>query len=275
MVSQIHPLKLRATSRCYTAEDVFVSEKHWQIEVEGAYVASGWLDIYVNGEIYHLEQGEMIFIKGGTTHYYVEKQEQSVIRILKFHKEAVIYQCFDETNKAAIKALYDQIFMVHKNENISRIIDEMLQNDFQDFNECYMTAKLLELTVYLLATPALVFNKAPSTAIDNTRYLDSILKYIDENAKNKITLPMLADHLGLTESYCSKYIKQQTGMTFIEYLNGVRISRAEGLLIHTDLNITEIGYETGFSSVQTFNRVFKNMKNMSPSEYRRLGQNKI
>jgi AraC-like DNA-binding protein len=79
---------------------------------------------------------------------------------------------------------------------------------------------------------------------------------------------MMAEHIGITDTYCSRYIKKRTGLTFTDYLTGVRIGKAEELLRKTKKTVTEIVYETGFGSVQTFNRVFKKKKNLTPSEYR-------
>ena len=93
---------------------------------------------------------------------------------------------------------------------------------------------------------------------------------MQEHCSEKLTLKMLADHLGLTETYCSKYIKKNTGITFVEYLNVLRINRAQRLLWATDFSVSEIAELVGFSSVQTFNRVFKQQScNLSPSEYRK------
>lgn len=86
---------------------------------------------------------------------------------------------------------------------------------------------------------------------------------------------MLSDHLGLTETYCSKYIKKNTGISFVDYLNAIRINNAQRLLLNTDYSIMEIVERTGFSSVQTFNRVFKGLTGgLSPSAYRKSKRRK-
>ena len=87
--------------------------------------------------------------------------------------------------------------------------------------------------------------------------------------KLKITLEGLAAYLGFSPSYCSKYIKRKCGMNFLEYLNIQRVERARELLRATDIPVTEIAWQTGFSSLQSFNRVFRSYVSMSPSEYKK------
>ena len=70
-------------------------------------------------------------------------------------------------------------------------------------------------------------------------------------------------------------LRKKTGMTFVEYVNATRIAEAETLLLETNDNITEIAYTIGFSSVQTFNRVFKQIRNINPTEYRKMRKGKI
>ena len=61
-------------------------------------------------------------------------------------------------------------------------------------------------------------------------------------------------------------------MSFYDYLNKERIQVAEKLLLNPELSITEVAFRSGFSSISTFNRVFKNSKNCSPTEFRSLYQ---
>ena len=94
-------------------------------------------------------------------------------------------------------------------------------------------------------------------------------EYIRKHLSEKITLEGLAAYLGFSPSYCSKYIKRKCGMNFLEYLNIQRVERARELLRATDIPVTEIAWQTGFSSLQSFNRVFRSYVSMSPSEYKK------
>lgn len=93
--------------------------------------------------------------------------------------------------------------------------------------------------------------------------------HILENFNKDITLQEIAGvaNMGVT-SFCN-FFKKQFRVTFVEYLNTVRIGHACKLLSENERNITEIAYECGFNSMANFNRQFKKAKHMSPGEYRK------
>jgi AraC-like DNA-binding protein len=67
----------------------------------------------------------------------------------------------------------------------------------------------------------------------------------------------------------TRFFKDTTGMTFWQYLNNYKVSKAVNLLINTSDSISEIAFNSGFNSIKTFNRVFKQVKGCSPSEFRK------
>ena len=79
---------------------------------------------------------------------------------------------------------------------------------------------------------------------------------------------MLAREFGLNKNYISDLIGEVTHQNFRTYLNGYRIEKAKELLADSDLTVTDICYECGYSSIRTFNRVFWSMVHMTPREYR-------
>ncbi len=70
-------------------------------------------------------------------------------------------------------------------------------------------------------------------------------------------------------SFC-KYFKPRANKTFTRFVNEIRIGHARKLLLEDNLNISEIGYECGFSTLSNFNKQFKSIVNMPPHEYRKL-----
>ena len=85
-----------------------------------------------------------------------------------------------------------------------------------------------------------------------------------------MSLEEISSMLGFNESYFCHIFKQATGTTFTEYLNFVRVCKAEKMLSQNKGSITEIAEAVGFCSVSYFNRIFKKYKNCSPGYYRHL-----
>lgn len=95
-----------------------------------------------------------------------------------------------------------------------------------------------------------------------------LLDYIDKHYAEELNLEEIADSSGFSKYHFSRLFKQYTGFTFCDYLCYRRIKAAELLLSRQDLSITEVALQSGFSSISTFNRIFKQQKKCTPSEYR-------
>ena len=95
-----------------------------------------------------------------------------------------------------------------------------------------------------------------------------ILSYVNVSYAENLSLEEVSARLGFDRSYFCRIFKIATGATFTEYLNYVRICKAETMLQHTQQSIIEISEQVGFSSVSYFNRIFKKYLNCSPRFYR-------
>ncbi|WP_018752968.1 response regulator transcription factor [Paenibacillus sanguinis] len=98
--------------------------------------------------------------------------------------------------------------------------------------------------------------------------IQEALAYVDEHLHQSMSMKEIADHLHLNASYFSVLFKEQTGLTFSEYLMRRRLQRAKGLLLGTTLSITEISERIGYQSAKYFIKVFRDQEHMSPSQYR-------
>lgn len=98
-----------------------------------------------------------------------------------------------------------------------------------------------------------------------------IIYYIHRHYKENITMQDIAKEFHYNENYLSDLLKAQTGQNFMELLHEIRIYHAAALLLSSDLPVGQIGYQVGFNSAETFQRVFKKLKGLSPGEYRKRG----
>jgi AraC-like DNA-binding protein len=96
-----------------------------------------------------------------------------------------------------------------------------------------------------------------------------VTEYIMRNFDKEITLPEVASIANMAVTTFCNFFKDHFRVTFVEYLNTVRIGYACKLLADDDHNIVEIAYESGFKNLANFNRQFKRFKSMTPTEYRK------
>ncbi|GFH42690.1 DNA-binding response regulator [Lactococcus hodotermopsidis] len=132
------------------------------------------------------------------------------------------------------------------------------------------TKTMLELKTVLenftqdLATSELEMptNKAYSEAIV------SCLTHIKENIKSELTLKNVAEALYMNPVYLGYLFKNEIGISFSQYVNKFRMKIAENLLIHSNETITEIAESVGYNNTNYFSKIFKNLHDMTPKEFR-------
>ena len=96
-----------------------------------------------------------------------------------------------------------------------------------------------------------------------------VITYVDENFRNPISLQDIADHMGLGKEYFCRFFKKNMEMSFLQYVNEVRVSHIYQDLIRTDTPISELAEENGFTNQKLFNRTFKKIYGCTPSAVRR------
>ena len=116
-----------------------------------------------------------------------------------------------------------------------------------------------------------------------TEFTDSIFRYNDTKHANiihrcvqhisvhyaeRLTLDEMADMVYMSPAYLSRVFKNETGVTFNQYINRVRITKAKELLRNRRLKLTDISLMVGYEDQSYFTRVFKKLEGISPSRYR-------
>lgn len=149
-----------------------------------------------------------------------------------------------------------------------------LMKKMPDRNGLQRLSMLLSIFDIMSATSEYELLASPSF-IQNFHYASSerfkkITEHIMQNFDKDISLPEIAAvaNMGVT-AFCN-FFKEQFRVTFVEYLNSVRIGHACKLLAENDRNIVEIAYECGFNNLANFNRQFRKFKDMTPSCYRKM-----
>ncbi|MGQ7848216.1 AraC family transcriptional regulator [Granulosicoccus sp. 3-233] len=102
--------------------------------------------------------------------------------------------------------------------------------------------------------------------------IDQITSYIAANHTQDLRLSEVSRVSGMSESAFSRFFTRSTGTNFNRYLNRLRITHACELLGEGKLAITDVCHEVGFHNIANFNRHFRELKSMTPREYRKLVQ---
>ena len=163
------------------------------------------------------------------------------------------------------RSLLDKL-MVVRLVNIDSLIAEKakLQRTFRESRDLsYMEERFRDsLTDIFRELQQRNKTKKYQNIIRATEYIEA--NYVDCD----LSLNRTAAYVGITPSYLSRIFREELGLAFVDYLRDIRIEKCKYYLTTTDIPITSIGYQTGFSSMQSFFRTFKKIMGMPPGAYR-------
>jgi len=141
---------------------------------------------------------------------------------------------------------------------------------YQSLNEedSELPYKPSHLTPYFEALLISIVKKNIANTMESNPHIAKGVKYIHENYHQSINLHMLCDYLNLNTCYFCVLFKNQTKMTFSQYLNKVRISESKKLLELTNDSIIDVSLSVGFNNHNHFSATFKKLTGMTPTVYR-------
>lgn len=111
--------------------------------------------------------------------------------------------------------------------------------------------------------------ETPAPKIERQSFIEESLKYINGHFKERLTLESVASKVFVNPKYFSHVFKREMGVSFTEYVIGLKIEHACKLLETTNYQAYRISLECGFSDPSYFNRVFCSHMNMTPQTYRK------
>lgn len=102
---------------------------------------------------------------------------------------------------------------------------------------------------------------------------EEILEWLNEHYREKITLQDVADSLSLSPGYVSHVFKDRFGYPPMQYINYLRIGRAQIRLIESNDKIADIAMDVGFNNIGNFNRTFLSLVGLTPRDFRKAHSN--
>jgi AraC-like DNA-binding protein len=130
---------------------------------------------------------------------------------------------------------------------------------------CDYLAELAACTDYRLLSN--VQMRGEDDPVENER-INAVVDRLTGDIASPVSAAELAAELEMSESQFSRFFRRSTGNTFTDFVNRIRINRACQLLMETDRLVNHIGFEVGFQNIANFNRRFRDIKGMTPSEFR-------
>lgn len=249
---------------------------HWHSALEIIMPVENIYTVNVCNTVYEINPGEIFFIPPGEIHELTSPSTgsrfifimniTSITKLKGFTRIMTLLSHPFLVNEETCPNIYDDIY-----DLMIQIRNEYFNN--REFAELSIQALLLNLFVKLgenYAQHEKLFPSAkPNKQREYIQLFNDALEFIDQNYTEDISLDYIAAQTGFSKFHFSRLFKQYTNYNFSDYLCFRRIKAAERLLESPDCSITDVAISSGFSSISTFNRLFKQQKGCTPSEYRR------
>lgn len=246
---------------------------HWHNSIEIIYVLKGSLHIKIDTDSFTLNEREVEIINSDESH---EIQGIDDNKVLIFNIDPFFFEKY-------YKDINNIFFYTNSNddedqngpeyEELKTILSQMLceyVQKLEDYDE--EIEELLITLLYHLVNNFHYLTHEKEELKEKTDQLaryHRISKYIYNNYNNNITLKEIAKKEFLSPHYLSHEIKYATGYSFTDLINLTRIEESIKLLLDSDMSISEISDEIGFSHVRYFNKNFKYYYGCTPLQYRK------
>lgn len=240
-------------SRNHTNAQGVMAHLHWHGVYEVLYIKRGFGEQRINTETYHIRPGDIVILKSGDLHATKALSLDGCdIDYVQFSEEFLIDKTsFDSELQSGV---------IHSPKNNFKSIFEALdQFEKEDKSESHiiMTGLLHILTGFLLRECHKVKASAPSSQIS------ALLEYMEQT--NSLKLETVAAHIGYSPEHLSRKFKKETGISYRNYADRIRMRRAIIMLEDEKNSIAHIAEELCYSDESSFIRAFRRMYGITPS----------
>ena len=236
-------------------------DSHFQNKIEICYCFSGMQKLKVDGTIYTLSAGDAVFILPNIVHEYIKCDpgdgEQTEVISFICDTDLIASLIPDIVTKRLVTP-FIPAHLISKDTN-------------RAFRRMTLNPESMELLGWgCIAISGIVKNVdfIPFKSSGGDKLAPALISYINSNFTKNLTIGTIAREFGYSESYIAHVFYDRLKIPFRAYLGSVRSERAKDLIIKTDKTLTEIAYECGYNSVNTFCRCFKKHFKKTPSQLR-------
>lgn len=258
----------------------FPMAAHWHYYVEILYCLEGHGRVIMNGYTYDFCKGDILFAFPRDVHmlntvdnepleYVVIKLDPDIL--FDTYKDAFMFKHF----RQLLAPVPPQMQLIHQlasyDHHNLKTVHDLFMNRPKSFD--WSVKGLLYQFFYAYSNHLEAKGYAINGTLEGDEDISSItpaFQFIHQHFSEPITANDTAQHCHLSYTYFSRQFKKLTGISFTKYLNFIRITEAEKMLLDRHATVTDIGYKVGFTDTSYFIRQFKAFKKMTPKKFLQL-----
>lgn len=275
----IYPMTVHSQTR-YGAGRMTAPHAHAAIEM--IYVCSGTYEANLDGKLYRFGEGDLLIINAEEVHGIVALSEGENTYIVTRFLPDILYA----DRSTLLEAKYVRPFTLHTSEYqkvftkaelektfIPSLILDMLR-EYRETDYCFdlaIRSSICRMFLWILRywrDQGVDLGNTDSLTDRMRQQIQRVLEYVEAHYMESVTVEEMAQLCSMSYSYFSRLFKQTMRTGFTAYLNGIRIKHAEKLLIETDMTVTDIAMEVGFTTASYFIQQFRELKGIAPKQFR-------
>lgn len=254
---------------------------HWHYYMEILYITDGEIRAENDGQIYHCSKGDLLLIRPeaihsiyeeGTGHnsYYFAKFDVNRVQSGSSYvpKLDVILRGAVNDQHAPMLLKHDTIASLHLGEHLLRLHQELMERKYGYDLMVQSYLGLLLVKILRIWRDSGIDMDAAVQADNGDISIRNITAYIDAHAGEDLRVEQLAALCSMSYSYFAKSFHSLYGRSCKEYIEFIRISKAEELLLFTDCDLSYISQETGFADSSHLIKTFRRLKGLTPKQYK-------
>lgn len=246
-----------------------MSKSHYHDYFEIYYLEQGERYHMIQDQLYCLHPGEFILFSPYVMHHSYGSEDVPFKRLLVYFRPETV-------NSPELCGALEQGTGVYKPDlKIRQKIHGMSEELLKELEHPMAFSKDYVHSLLNLMLLTIIRQTQAQAKPEKQNRIGNVISYIHNHYQEDMNLDQLSQLFYVSPYYLCREFKRCTNSTIVQYINVTRIMNAQRKFMETDKNITEISKETGFSNITHFNRVFKNVLGITPSEYKKRCRNHI
>lgn len=244
---------------------------HYHSRYEIYYLYSGERFYFIQDKTFHIKKGSLVLIPPNIVHATLNVQNIAYERFLvTFTDSDMEYFCSYFPDINFYETFENGIYVVNFSPKEQLVVESILEKmrDSEDFTskQFFLSQLLFLANKTKEAKPVEDDNELSGTQ----KTITEVVAHINNNFQTELNLENISSEFFIDSCYLSRIFKKTVGMSFVDYINNVRVMEAKKLLISTDESIISIAENVGFKSNTHFGRVFKKITGIPPLQYRKI-----
>ncbi len=234
------------------------------------YMLDGEMNVGCYGDVTRMRKEDILLINSGTE-YTISGINEAIYGIASFSIHIISQVMDSKTLMLYVNSAKDP---AHSFQDLRVILQELTTEYIMDSHQtrAAVDSLLFRLLDSLIENYQLRQGQTVAGQSETDARMQQMMQYIISHIHEEINLTDLAEEMFVSTSTLSRIFRKSTGIYFADYVMRLRVRTSLGLLRSSDQNLTQIAMNCGFSTSAAFNRSFRKVTGMMPSEYRKRYQ---